>query len=190
MVASRDLAHRAHILACQKSGDNGVAYIVLNLYAPNPNSNEKIKFYDSIFDSLREYEEAFECSNLVILGDFNLNFNKKEIKNRMYTLQEQRISSLEDLNMFDVWEGGNLFTWRRANSDIFSTIDRIALSKLSFKLSFSDHAAVEVGLVRIGTKNPKRSRITRLDPSLIKTPKYRLEIEQGYNEMMERMPPD
>ena len=121
VVASRDLANRAHILACQKSGDNGVTYIVLNLYAP------------------KEYEEAYECSNLIVLGDFNLNFSRNQIKNRTYTPQEHRISSqvkshLEDLNLYDVLEEGDLFTWHRANSDTFSTIDRIALSKLSFKV--------------------------------------------------------
>ena len=204
VVASRDIENRAHVLACQKSGDSGVTYIILNLYAPNPNSNEKIEFYETIFESLREFEEAYECNNLIVLGDFNLNFDRKEMKNRMYTQQEQRISTivkthLEDLNLFDVWEKESLYTWRRANTDMFSTIDRIALSKCSFKvvskgtdwsLSFSDHAAVEVGLERLGRTIPRKTRITRLDPSLTKIPKYRLEIEQGYNEMMEGIPPD
>ena len=204
IVESQNIGNRAHVLAVQKVGDNGITYVILNLYAPNPNSNEKIKFYNNAFDVLSEFEARYDCSNLIVIGDFNLTFDKKEMKNRMYTPQEQRVANfvkngLNDLNLTDIWEDEFLFTWRRPNSDIFSTIDRIAYSKSHLKLSYtnvnwalsySDHAAVEVGFARVDAPIKQRSRLTRLDPSLLKNNEYRLTVERDFNELIKNMLPD
>ena len=83
---------------------------------------------------------------------------------------------MNDLNLMDVFEKKKNFTWRRPNTDCFSTIDHIFYSKDLFDLkscetdwsmSMSDHAAVKVCLNGKTSNKSKRSRITRLDPSLL-----------------------
>ena len=136
------------------------------------------------------------------MGDFNLAFSPLETKNRMYTAQEQRVASvvkdlISGLNMGDIWEANPSFTWRRANSDSLSTIDRIAFNKANLKickrstnwsLSFSDHAAIEASFIFVANKSSPRSRITRLDPSLARDPNTKTAIVSGYEEMLSTMP--
>ena len=77
-------------MVCQKSGDQKISYIVANIYAPCRNNQEKIVFFEEIFDNLNEMIITFECNNVIVAGDFNLNFNVKEVKNRNYSAQERR----------------------------------------------------------------------------------------------------
>ena len=81
--------------------------------------------------------------------------------------------------MSDLWEKEPLFTWHRANSDTFSTIDRILFTnetvsvvqkKVNWSLSMSDHGAVEANFIFNAAKNASKSKITRLDPALLKNP--------------------
>ena len=140
-----------------------------------------------------------------MIGDFNTIFNKDEAKNRYYSNQERRVADcVGDLmninNLADSWAGkpiGTTFTWRRPNTDCFSTIDRIIFPKLLLKLEsiesdwsygFSDHAAVKACFNKLGTKPISRSRITRLDPSLAKSNIYGPLIEHEYGKMMAEMP--
>ena len=39
---------------CQKSNELQPSYIVVNLYAPNPNNAEKIAFYEDILNEVLE----------------------------------------------------------------------------------------------------------------------------------------
>ena len=201
---SVDLDGRAHILALQKSNENNISYILANVYAPNPNNAEKIDFFDRLFDTVSELEERFDCSNVIMAGDFNLIFETKEAKNRLYTAQERRIAEyvkdqMISHNLKDSWEGKTSFTWRRPNTDIFSRIDRVLFARDSFELvrvkdnwsySYSDHAAVIAGLKLKSKTNLTRSRITRLDPSLTKSQHYGNLVVAGFNSMIETMPID
>ena len=47
-----DLEHRGHVLVCQRTGDNSPSYIIANIYAPNPNNEDKIEFYEEILISV------------------------------------------------------------------------------------------------------------------------------------------
>ena len=197
ILDSRNLGSRGHILACQKSGDQGVTYIVANIYAPNPNSNEKIEFFNGVFDVIAEFQERHNCENLFVMGDFNLTFKASEMRNRNYTMQEQRVarivkSRIEELELKDIWDSYVGFTWRRPNTDTFSTIDRILYTSRTlgteksvenWALSCSDHAAVETSFFLVEAKIRNRSKITRLDPSLAKETWSKLEIERKFNEM-------
>ena len=201
VIASKDFEQRGHVIACQKVGDSGVTFIIANIYAPNPNSNDKLDFFNEVFDSVMEFKERYSCDNAVILGDFNLNLKQGEMKNRNYSSQEQRIATfvkelIDVAEMTDLWERRKGFTWRRPNTDIFSTIDRIVFTRsiditnvnVNWSLSFSDHAAVVIGAELRGVPKPVRSRITRLDPDLAKKDWTKARIEQEYQNMIATMP--
>ena len=198
VVAGESIGNRAHIIVCQRSGETKAAYIIVNLYAPNPNTVEKIEFFEGIFELLQDYEIRYNCFNSLVVGDFNLNLKLTEVKNRMFTAQEQRVAQIvKELcngnRMRDLWDDNSSYTWRRGNTDTFSTIDRILYNYDSLKVvnkgtnwsvSYSDHAAVEVGLV-LTTKEPQaRSRITRLDPTLVQIPECKIAIETGVRDML------
>ena len=92
IVSSREIEKRAHVLACQRTGENWISYIVVNVYAPNPNSREKIEFYEKLFELVHELEAQYDCTNIIIGGDFNLTFKNSEVKNRNRTAQERRVA--------------------------------------------------------------------------------------------------
>ena len=198
VVASRDIAERAHVIVLQKIGEPSVTYIVCNVYAPNLNNEEKITFFEQIFDTLLEFEQIYNCSNVIVLGDFNLVFKTSECKNRAFGRPEKLVANavkgmIQGANLVDLWEAEPSFTWRRPGSDSFSAIDRFLYSKnfltveivnVNWSLSFSDHAAIEVTLKKVANKNPKvRSKITRLDPSLMKDTMLKNKIIEGVEEM-------
>ena len=202
VVSSRNIGNRAHVLAIQKSDDTKVTYIVANLYAPNPNNEHKIDFFNEVFDCIMEFEERFSCSNTLVLGDFNLIFDDSEQRNRLHTAQEKRVaSSVKELylamGLTDVWPGRKGFTWRRPNTEIFSTIDRILFNPelldpshllTIWALSNSDHAALEVGFNLKERPQTFRSRLTRLDPSVIKNPDAKITFERELAERVSEIP--
>ena len=195
---------RAHVLVCQRSSDSSASYIVANLYAPNANSNAKLDFYVNIFETVTELAERYDCYNILLAGDFNLIFEAKEAKNRTHTAQEKRMSNFvkdqaRALSLADSWEKDPLFTWRRPNSDIFSTIDRILFTRDSlilkscctnWSLGYSDHAAVTAELRWKEKTLLPRSKITRLDPSLTRSEIYSREIVSSFDTMFSTMPQD
>ena len=197
VVGSCNVENRAHVIACQKSGEVAVSYIVANIYAPNPNTSPKMDFYERVFDTINEFKERFDCDNILLAGDFNLNMKENEMKNRNFSVQEKRIANfVKDLakgtGLIDCWESESSFTWRRPNSDTFSTIDRIFFSKNVFKsisctsnwaLGFSDHAAVEAYFDKINLQSSRKSRLVRLDPTLVKDPVASEAITKEFNEM-------
>ena len=195
VIASRNIENRAHVIVCQRTGETNAAYIIANIYAPNPNVNSKIEFFEQVFDTVNEFEESFGCENSLILGDFNLVFNEREIKNRNHSPQERRVASavkllIDSNNLSDIWESKASFTWNRANSDIFSTIDRILYKKanletrninVNWAVSNSDHAAVEVSFAFTCKPMKSRSRIARIDPYLAKDPTLSCKLIEGFN---------
>ena len=184
IIEKRDIENRAHVIACKRSGETNTAYIIANVYAPNPNSREKISFFEELADTVLEFQENHQCTTTVVLGDFNLIFKSHEAKNRNFSAQEKKVSKtvlelLASIGLKDIWEDRRGFTWRRPNSDTFSTIDRMFFSKTNLEmtkltdhwsLSSSDHAAIEVHFKLVGKEPGIRSRITRLDPTLLKHP--------------------
>ena len=200
VIASREIEKRAHVLVCQKKGENKVSYIIVNVYAPNPNTNEKITFFEKLFEYVGELEQLYDCQNIMVVGDFNLTFKETECKNRLRTTQEKRVANCvsdmaEQAGLVDVWRNEVNFTWKRANTDCFSCIDHalfndeivsVSSARTNWSLSFSDHAAVVLDFILKRSKPTVRSRVVRLDPSLIKTPEIRLELETNFNEMWAR----
>jgi len=146
----------------------------------------------------------FDCDNVIVSGDFNLTFKDTETKNRERTDQEKNIVRAvevhrERADLRDTWEARHEFTWRRANTDSFSTIDRILYSfeslqlisaQVSWAYGFSDHAAVIVEAKWSLEGRSARSRLTRLDPSLAKHPIYGPQIVRKVEVMMRGAPPD
>lgn len=95
----------------------------------------------------------------------------------------------------DVWDGNSGFTWHRANSDSFSCIDRVLFSSTHFQVkrvnadwakSFSDHACVEVELYRKMVPISMRTKLPRLDPSLLNTPEIRDKIRSEFNTLIDQ----
>ena len=122
-----------------------------------------------------------DCSRLIIAGDYNLTFNRNESKNRNYLAQEINVARavknlLQELNLTSIWAKITKFTWRRPNSDCFSTIDHIFYSEESlnlmtadtdWSLTMSDHAAVVANFNSKREPKLPRSRIPRLDPTIL-----------------------
>ena len=197
IIHAVNLENRAHVLVCQRTGDLSPTYVVANIYAPNPNNREKISFFELVFDTVNELSERFNCSNILIMGDFNLILTEKEAKNRIYTAQEKRVADcvrdqFVEMGLEDCWVNKKAYTWRRPNSNIFSTIDRLLYSKnnlvlnevkVNWSYGFSDHAALVAGLAMKDKTPLTRSKITRLDPTLAKDPYYKELIEAGFNTM-------
>ena len=190
IIASTNFDNRAHDLVCQRASDTSASFIVANLYAPNQHLRSKTEFFARILDKIYEYEESFGCGNVLVAGDFNLTFNAHESKNRAFTIAEKRVATtVKDLkkggNLIDIWDNEKSFTWRRANSDIYSCIDRIwyrsdevkvSNLKTNLALSYSDHCAVTAELSFVNKPMRNKSRITRLDPTLLNNEDTRIAI--------------
>jgi hypothetical protein len=203
IIDSKDIEDRAHVLVLQSSVDSQASYIVANVYAPNPNTRDKIDFFQKVLDQIFEYEETYDCQNVMLLGDLNLIFKNSEGKNRLFSTQERKTSKavkdlLDSANLTDAWKNNCNFTWRRPGTETFSCLDRIfykldALKLLkastNWTLSFSDHAAVEMSFSKIknGSKG-QRSKITRLDPSLLKSELYKNKIMEELGALMRQAP--
>ena len=84
------------------------------------------------------------------------------------------------------------YTWRRPNTEVFSSIDRILYSKDIIQLadvktdrsiSASDHAAVIASFSMKLEERQNRAKIVRLDPSLMKDTETETKIEQGIEKL-------
>ena len=53
VVASRHLGNRAHVIACQRAGENAVSVILANIYAPNPNTRDKLDYFETLFQLIK-----------------------------------------------------------------------------------------------------------------------------------------
>ena len=158
VVEHRAIEDRCHVVACQRSDSQNVNYIVANVYGPNQHNNDKIVFFERIVNEVTELEIKYDCHNVIILGDLNIILRDNERKNRSFTATEKRIgkvinSLFKESNMIDIWKQRMEYTWRRPNTDTFSTLDRILYredqltlvkTEVDWSLGFSDHAAVKV----------------------------------------------
>ena len=178
---AKDFYGKAHVLVCQKTGQQNPSFIICNLYAPNANNAAKINFFEEIFNEISELETRFGCDKVIIAGDYNLTFKQSESKNRIYSSQEKNVARavgnlLSSMDLVDIWKANTKFTWNRPNSESFSTIDHIFYSGSNLKLikaetdwsvSKSDHAAIITNLGITSTNFSSKTRITRLDPTLL-----------------------
>ena len=204
VVGSKHIGSRAHVLACQRASENSTAYIIANVYAPNQNNEEKIKFFEELADLILEFEEVYDCKNTIVLGDLNVVLDSKWVKNRQYNAPEKKIAKavnelMLDLNLTNACNEVSNFTWRRPNTDVFSTIDYVfhntgeltlVGNSSDWSLSMSDHAAVKCDFAFTGKEVGKRSKVTRLDPSLIKDRERMLRIKEVINALMAMIPAD
>ena len=203
IIEARNIGSRAHVLAIQKAGDSSTSYILINLYAPNPNNEAKADFFHSIFDVAREFELKYNCEATLVAGDFNLVFKLSETKNRAISNPERLIANSvkqmwTDSALSDLWEINPLFTWRRPNSECFSAIDRILYRKseletsrvkINWALSFSDHGAIEAEFVKPLKRHRPKSRLPRLDPTLISDPLTKELITTEFETLWSQMSP-
>ena len=201
IIHSKDFNDRAHVLVCQKSDDQGASFIIANIYAPNANSNQKIAFFEEILNEIAELQASYDCENTLVMGDFNLIFQSSECKNRAFSSQEKNVARavkpiLDDLNLSDI--ALKTFTWRRPNSEIFSAIDRMFFSRnmqlikaeVNWSLSMSDHAAIESYFELPNKVKTKGTRISRLDPSLLKVDELKARVKTELRAMLDQAPPD
>ena len=198
VVTHSTLDDRAHILVLQKSGDLKISYIVANVYAPNIHNEDKIMFFDEVLDRVTEFEERYECDNVLLLGDFNLIFKESEKLNRVFSGNEKRVAAsvgrlLREADFSDAWTDRTDYTWRRPNSNTMSVLDRVMyragkLKRVSIKsnwaITSSDHAAVEVNFKTVGQSNGGcKVKIARLDPSLLTCKSLADQIRQEFVDM-------
>ena len=86
--------------------------IIANIHAPCPHNQIKINFFQKIRESIDQLQssEPVNCP-VIILGDYNLTFNKKERINTIFTKKEKQIGDeindiFDDLQLIDCWEYG------------------------------------------------------------------------------------
>ena len=181
VVETKTIDRRGHIIACQSAGSKNVSYIVANIYAPNPNNAQKMEFFNEVINSTLELCERYQCYSILLGGDFNLVLKSSETKNRSFSPQERRVAeelktSLTNLGLKDIWSTGSEFTWRRPNTDVMSTIDRIIYNpavvvvesiNVDWSITMSDHAAIIIKIKGAADQAKSRVKIPRLDPSLL-----------------------
>ena len=203
IVEYKEFGDRGHVLVCQRSDSQVANYIITNLYGPNQHNQAKVDFFEGIVDQITEMEIKYDCHNVIILGDFNLIFGENEKKERTFSMNEKRIGNVikalfRDLGVTDIWKEQPEFTWRRPNTDTFSTLDRILYrlealrpvkAEVDWSLGFSDHAAVKVNFVKVSSEGrPKTTRLPRLDPSLLKDPRIKMRIEAELDSLLSMAP--
>ena len=117
----------------------------------------KKEFFRRLHDRITKLEG-------VNIGRSQPHFKESERRNRLYTSNVNRIGKVNgchfrDANLVDIWSNQTELTWRRPNTDSFSTLHRILYrsellkreqTQIDWSLGFSDHAAVKIGFVAIG----------------------------------------
>ena len=156
--------------------------IVANVHAPCPHNQQKVLFFKKIRDIAEaiQAKEENDCK-LIILGDFNLTFDKSERLNTLYSDTERKIGDevrdvFNNFELTDCWEGNRSdMTWRHGTK--MSRLDRIMWSS-DFHLGKyrvttdwtyvdSDHAAVIVHMTC-----PRRSnanKVVRIDTKFMQS---------------------
>lgn len=201
VIERSEIEDRGHIVVCQRSDSQLVNYVIANVYGPNKHDNEKITFFENVLDKITEMEIKYNCHNVIILGDLNITFSEKEMKNRLYSMTEKRkanvIKSLfRDANVTDIWARDPKFTWRRPNTDTFSTLDRILYrsellkpignGEVDWSFGFSDHAAVKLNFKTPQEQvRPRGNRLPRLDPSLLNDERTKARLQEEFRSLLE-----
>ena len=180
-----DIGQRGHILVLTKNDINRAELLIVNVYAPNGFDAEKLQFFENLAERIGDIRQAYNCNNVILLGDLNIVFKPTEVQNRMICSAERRISQQvslmwQTLNLTDVWDltTDRNFTWasNRTGTPSFSTLDRVLFNcdhweletvNADWALSISDHAAVVAKFKTLNNRQAKSSLISRLDPRLL-----------------------
>ena len=157
-----DIENEAHVAKLNMVENTfSLTIIIANIHAPCAHNPIKVKFFEKIRESIDQLQstEPSDCP-IIILGDFNLVFNKNERINTNFTKKEKNIggeinSIFDDLQLIDCWDQGkDDMTWRHGEK--MSKIDRIKWSpalnygnlkvKTDWTYTESDHAAIIVNM--------------------------------------------
>ena len=140
-------------IICEIETEDKQHYTLCNVYGPNKDS---ATFYDSVHQNLLDL-----CSNIIMMGDFNLVLNTKLDRYKSSTNNEHALQALHqimsDLFLVDIWRIRNpdtiRYSWRREASNQASRLDYALISQgISTKCEYvtymqgilSDHSAVLV----------------------------------------------
>ena len=207
IIRAVDIGDRAHVLVLTKDNPNKAELIVANAYAPNGLDNTKLDFFRELTDKLLDLRTDYNCGTVLLGGDLNLVFADYEVRNRLFSVNEQRMASLvrqmfDNLNLTDGWDEASKrdFTWtsNRTGQPSYSTLDRILYTnglqlrdKISdWSMSLSDHAAV-IAFFKKPTLRPNTSALpSRLDPRILLDPDGRRELEMAFRELVNQVPPN
>ena len=200
VVRCVEIAQRGHILALSRSDINKVELIVTNVYAPNGLGDEKVAFFEDLFERVAEVQDTYNCRKVIIAGDLNLVFEHDEVKDRLFSSAEQRIAALvkvmmQQLNIVDGWALApkKAYTWTSSRTGVqaFSTLDRIMFSNEGFAMenkivnwavSVSDHAAVIATFKSQNVLN-RSSLLSRLDSRLLRDTEGTEKLNEVFFEM-------
>ena len=203
VISQTDIGIEAHIAKVNIINSSKTESIIIaNIHAPCAHNQEKLDFFKEVVNSIKalQMNEVIK-SQIIILGDFNLVYNKKERINTVFSKQEQRIGSnikdiLRELDLVNCWEINKTdMTWRHGEK--MSRIDRILWSsdlvfdnsKITTDWTYteSDHAAVIVHL-SIKYKQDKE-RIVRVDTRFMQSTElkhtYLRKIRDNMNQLGE-----
>ena len=151
---SKDIEGRVLIIDCEI---NDKLVTLCNIYAPN---EDKPDFFIKVFEMLAQHN----CSDKVILGDFNLVLeeSKDSLNRSANNCKSKDIikAYMEDMMLVDIWRNLNenafQFTWfKRKPTDVYARLDMILINyglcgdvqKVNISPSYrTDHCAVEITL--------------------------------------------
>jgi hypothetical protein len=153
------------------------ATLFANIYAPNGYNDDKIDFFNDVFDTILTYD----C-DVVLAGDFNATLKDTDRLNRGTTPNEANIAKMivdntTLLDLSDAWELNKkpgIYTWKRGK--IMSRLDRVYTRLSNYKLvgiradwtfTTSDHAAVVVTL-KEKVRTRYRNAHVKLDDDVVK----------------------
>ncbi len=105
------------------SSDNVETLVVMNIYAPSGFNDAKMQFFEDIFSTISTYD----C-DILVAGDMNVTLRPSDRYCRGVTNAEELTAELvkdyiETLNLNDVWDGKNGYTWQQGKK--MSKLDRI-----------------------------------------------------------------
>jgi len=181
--------NRGHVFTLsQATGEN---IKICNVYAPNGFDETKANFFNEVLNDLEMWE-----GNIILAGDFNITLSPSERFCRGVTVAEQRLADtlrlkVQNMGLYDSWEGRTGFTWRRGKS--MSRLDRIYIRTLNYAISncktywtltASDHAGIILTLRhRHNTLN--KNEHVKLDNELLKDVNNLNEIKTYLTEQLE-----
>ena len=199
----RDIDSECHVLLTEVIANNkSNSLIIVNLHAPCPHNNEKLKFFEAIHENVTDLCNSNDNCDIIIMGDFNTTFWPTERINTKRSKKETdvalKISSMfKDLNLVDCWNKfESTMTWRHGEK--MSRIDRIQWSAsmslqhestvADWSLTTSDHSAVVTKLAGLNGEK-SISRITRIDTSFLSNIELRrrflIEIDKRMSQLDE-----
>ena len=172
--------------------------VVVNAYAPNGLTREKIEFVQRVKEAIELLRDP--ADDVYLLGDLNTVFEAYESQSRSYTQQEQRHSLqikqiIDSLSLEDIWQNDRTtHTWRQPGTKKSSRLDRIYyqhnLRKISCRVDWtftnSDHGAIVADFTD-GNK-VKALKPLRLNPELLKSKNLKESFLSEYREQIDQIP--